>query len=71
MTSSTAFGHRGLVLSTLAIAILAFWTLTIAGSSVPNDEKQWHFKELKESAARNKQHLAHLLLDSPKSRSLQ
>jgi len=66
--SSSAFAHRGFVLTTFALSILALWTLSTAGRSVPNDEKQWQFKDLKESAARNKQQLARLLLDGAKSR---
>ena len=68
MTSSSAFAHRGFVLTTFALAILMLWTLTTAGRNVPNDEKQWHFKDLKDSAARNKQQLARLLLEAPMSR---
>jgi hypothetical protein len=34
------------------------------GRNVRNDEKQWHFKDLKDTAARNKQQLARLLLDA-------
>ena len=68
MTSSSETAHREFVLTTFALAILALSMLATAGGNVPNDEKQWHFKDLKESAARNKQQLARLLLDAPMSR---
>ena len=68
MTGSSAFAHRGFVLTAFGLVILTLWTLTTARRNVPNDERQWHFNDLKESAARNKQQLARLLLDAPMSR---
>jgi hypothetical protein len=62
MTLITATGHRGLSLTAFAFAFVAFWALTSPKRSVQNDEFQIHLEELKQSAARNKQQLAHLFL---------
>jgi len=65
-THTSAASHRGVSLAAFALAVLAIWALAVLGRRAGNVEFKINFEELRQSAVRNKEQLAHLLLGAQK-----